>query len=159
MTGTLIRIAWYAQRMPDVPAYVDRIEAELTEKGRDRMERGAIGWRVEKDYQFRVQDEQADARGARTGDVYRTTDPNMSLDYVGTHFYLDLDGDPLDVMDHRYGMWFDIVKGMPRVEVHTDLTLYDPDPLYAAVEDVLEEHDLPIVFPGNDDTLTGSTTG
>lgn len=145
--------------MPDVPAYVDRIEAELAEKGQERMERGDIGWRVEKDYQFRLRDEQADARGARTGDVYRTTDPDISLDYVGTAFYLDLDGEPLEMMDHDYGLWFDIVKGMPRVEVHTDLTLYDPDPLYAAVEAVLEDYDLPIVFPGNENREEEKTTG
>lgn len=145
--------------MPDIPYHVDRIEEELAETGQERLERGEIGWTVETDYMLRLHDEQADTRGARTGDIHRTTDPDADLEYVGTAYYLDLKGDPLDMMDHRYGLWFDIIKGMPRVEVHTDLTLHDPDPLYAAVEDVLNDYDLPVTYPHEDSGSGQTATG
>lgn len=132
--------------MGSVPEYINEIEQQLRAAGGTRQESGDIGWTVQKDYMYRIQDEQADTRGARTGDVYRTTDGDASLAYIGTAFYLDLDGDPLDPMDGQYGVWFDVIQGMPHVQVDTDLQYWDPDPIYDAIENILDTHDLPVAY-------------
>lgn len=129
---------------------IDAIREQLQEKGTERLEDGEIGWTVEADYMFRLDDDQADARGARTGDVYRTTDPDLSMEYIGASFYLALEGGPTDMFEHEYGIFFEIIDGMPRTEIETDLDYLDPDPLYSDIEDVLEDYDLPLAFPDQD---------
>ncbi len=129
---------------------IEAIRERLQEEGTERLEDGEIGWAVEADYMYRLEDSQADTRGARTGDVYRTTDPDLSMEYIGATFYLALEGGSTDLFEHEYGIFFEIIDGMPRTEIETDLDYLDPDPLYSDIEDVLTDYDLPLVFQDQD---------
>lgn len=144
--------------MSSVPEFVSNIEDSLREVGAERQAAGRLGWTVQADHMYRIQDDQVDRQGARTGDVYRTTDDDASLEYIGTSFYLALDGEPLAVTDRRYGVWFDVIRGMPHVRIETDLQYWDPDPVYDAVEAILDDHDLPVVYdPADVRSADGNT--
>lgn len=130
----------------DPPAYVDEIEQALRERGRERRNSGEIGWTVWKDFMFRIKDEQGEKFTARTGDVYRSKDDGLHFEYIGASFYLTLDGDPLDITDDEYVVSFDIIEGRPWVQVDTDLRYWAADPIYHEIEDILDDHDLPVTY-------------
>ncbi|MCJ7428755.1 MAG: hypothetical protein MUP66_00010 [Candidatus Nanohaloarchaeota archaeon QJJ-5] len=127
--------------MTEPPAWIDHLYDDLCDEGQKRQEDGEIGWDLEMDYLFRINDDQPDQRGALTGDTYRSTDPDLSFEYIGASYYLALDGEPLEETEHDYGLWFDVIEGKPAVSLDTDLQLWDIDPLYHAVESILTTYD------------------
>lgn len=139
--------------MTDPPAWIDDLAQDLRELGEQRKDDGAIGWSLEQDYLYRIDDDQPQTIGARTGDIYRSSDPSVSFEYTGTSFYLDLDGDPLEQADRDYGLWFDIIRGKPHVHIDTDLELWDVDPVYHAVEEILAEYEYGVIHDGEPDPI------
>lgn len=127
------------------PDWIDDLTQDIVMDGRERQEHDAIGWSVEMDYLYEIDDDQPRTMGAKTGDLYRSSDSDLSFEYIGASYYLDLEGGPLEHADHDYGLWFEIIRGKPRVSLETDLELWDADPLYHAVESVLDDYDFAAV--------------